>query len=528
MMSGINILLFSLWFFSAVADYSDFCYVWQWKDYRLDRMRDFMSTEHGRDFWKKYILLWRSLIVIVIFLWPINSISTTKYFLIALFGFEFLRNSNHLIKHKLIHPIFTKKAILIMMLSISMEGLLFVVTKDWTLLLLFMVLRFFILSIVSVLLIIPSNIIKRYFIYQAGQKIRKQKKLIVIGITGSYGKTSVKTFLAHILNNKFWVLKTPKNTNTEIGIAMFILKTDLSNVDVFVVEMGAYKIGEIKLMCDMVKPNIGVLTAITDQHLSLFGDITQTQKAKYELLRALPKNGLAVVNIDNKYCREFLPELEAKVATFGVDSDLAPACLIKDVTADMDSVSCSGLMWDKAWHLNTPLVGAHNAVNLAPCILIAHHLSMTDAEIVEQCKTLELPDKTMQIYHYGQSIIIDDSYNANYDGFCAALDTLSAFTSKFKIVITNGIPELGTKSLEIHEKLGEEVAYTSDILVVVNKDFYEPLKKGVGEKFKTKVYLIDQAEKLKNFIDEFKDKDAVILIESRIPQSVYDQIIFKK
>lgn len=527
MASGINILLFFLWIFSAVADYSDFCYVWQLKDYRLDRMRDFFSTEHGRNFWKKYILFWRSLIAIIIFLWPINSILTTKYFLIVLLGFEFIRNCYNLSKHRLIHPVFTKRALLTIGLSICLEGFIFIMIKDWTLFLLFMILRFFILSFISISLILPNNLVKKYFIMKAAKKISGQKKIIVIGVTGSYGKTSVKTFLSHILSKKFRVIKTPKNTNTEIGIASFILKTDFSNVDIFVVEMGAYKIGEIKMICDMVKPSIGVLTAITYQHLSLFGDIAQTQKAKYELLRSLPPNGLAVVNIDNQYCREFLPELKTNVATFGVDDQLSPTCLIKDVAASMDGVTCSGLIDNKIWNLTAPLVGAHNAINLAPCILIAHHLGMTDVEIMEQCKTLELPDKTMKIYYYGKSTIIDDSYNANYHGFCAALDALAAFSSKFKIVITNGIPELGEKSFEIHEKIGEEIAYHSDILVVVNKDFYEPLCKGVGKKFNTKVYLIEEAAKLKKFIDEFKDKDAVILIESRIPQSVYEKIIIR-
>lgn len=527
-MSSINLLLIFLWLSSAVADYSDFCYLWQWKDYRLDRMRDFMSTQRGRDFWKKYNLFGRSLIAIVIFLWPINSVLTIKYFLIALFGFEFIRNSYHLLKHRLIRPVLTKKALLIMVLSLCVEGLLFVVTRDWTLLLLLMIMRFFILSLISMALIIPSNLMKKYFIMKAGEKISKQKKMVVIGITGSYGKTSVKTFLTHILSKKFHVIKTPQNTNTEIGIASFILKTDFSGIDVFVVEMGAYKIGEIKMICDMVKPSIGILTAITDQHLALFGDITKTQEAKYELLRSLPQTGLAVVNADNKYCREFIHELKTNVATFGVDNALSPTCLVKDVTVSEDGVACSGLIANKVWSLTTPLVGAHNAVNLAPCVLVAHHLGMNDSEIIEQCKTLELPDKTMKIYKYGKCMIIDDSYNANYHGFCSALETLAAFPSKNKVVITNGIPELGEKSIEIHEKIGEEIAYNADTLVVVNRDFFEPLKKGVGEKFKTKVYLIEEADKLKNFIDEFKDKDAAILIESRIPKSVYDQIIVKK
>lgn len=526
MISSINILLAFLWVCSAVVDYSDFCYLWQLKEYRIDRMRDFMSTEQGKQFWRRYVMIWRSGIAIVIFFWPINSIPMLKYFLLAIFGFELFKNIYFGTKHKLRHPVFTKKALILIFGAIFIEGFLFVLTRDWTLLFLLMILRFFTLSVLVYLFMAPTLWMKKYYIGKASKKLSRYKKLTIIGITGSYGKTSVKNFLSHILGGKHRVIKTPKNINTEIGIANFIRQYDFSDVDIFVVEMGAYKIGDIKMICDMVKPKIGILTAISEQHLSLFGNIKQTQSAKYELLRSLPSNGLAVVNIDNPYCREFIHELKCKVYTFGVDLDFSPNCLIKDVAGDKDGLSCSGELNNNPWKLVTPLVGAHNATNLAPCILVANYLGLSNELIFEQCKTIERDDNTIKMYKYGNSTVIDDSYNSNFNGFCAALDILSTFSSASqRVVITRGILELGEKSDELHEKIGEEIAYVADKLIVINKDFEEPLRRGVGSKFNTEVLLIDDPEKLKAYITDLKNQNAAILFENRVPAIIHDEIL---
>lgn len=527
MLSIINIILAILWFFSAIVDYSDFCYIWQLKEYRWDRMKDFFSTKQGQDFWKRYILLWRSLVAIIIFFWPINSILVVKYFLIGIFSAEFIKNIFLARRRKLRRPIFTKKAIIITGFSIIVEGSLFLIAKDWALLFLLIILRPIIISFATLVLNQPTKLAKKYYIKKATSKMLLYKnKLRVIGITGSYGKTSVKTFLSHILGKKYNVASTPKNINTEIGIAKFILKSNFKNVDIFIVEMGAYRKGEIKLISDMVKPEIGILTAITEQHLSLFGDIKQTQSAKYELLRSLPKNGLAVVNLDNPYCREYIDDLDCQVLTFGIDSEFSPTCLIQDIITNKDGVVCSGIIDKKEWQISTPIIGEHNATNFAPCILVAHYLGMTNEEIVEQCKTLESPERTLKIYKYGKSTILDDSYNANLNGFCAALDALSAFpVGKTKVVITRGIPELGLKSDEIHEKIGEEIAYSADMLVIINRDFEAPLRRGVGNKYNTEVILIEDQNKLLEFAKSLKNKDTVILLENRLPEKVYRELI---
>ena len=131
MFSPINIIIFFLWGVSAFVDYNYFCYLWQLKEYRMDRMRDFMSTQKGKDFWRNYIMLWRSLFACFLFLWPINSVVIVKYFVIIIFGFELIRNLIQLVRRKLRHPVFTKKSTLIIMAAMLVEGLLFVYSRDW-------------------------------------------------------------------------------------------------------------------------------------------------------------------------------------------------------------------------------------------------------------------------------------------------------------------------------------------------------------------------------------------------------------
>ncbi|OGH78180.1 MAG: hypothetical protein A2469_04120 [Candidatus Magasanikbacteria bacterium RIFOXYC2_FULL_40_16] len=524
MFSPINIIIFFLWGVSAFVDYNYFCYLWQLKEYRMDRMRDFMSTQKGKDFWRNYIMLWRSLFACFLFLWPINSVVIVKYFVIIIFGFELIRNLIQLVRRKLRHPVFTKKSTLIIMAAMLVEGLLFVYSRDWPMIFLLMSVRFFVITMTVLLLYLPTNLIKKWFIKKATKKLAGYNELTVIGITGSYGKSTVKSFLSNILSGKFRVIKTPKNINTEIGVAKFILSNNFRNKDIFVVEMGAYRVGEIKLICDMVKPKIGILTAITEQHVSLFGSIKMTQQAKYELLRSLPENGLAVVNSDNKYCREFLDELKCKKATFGVEEVYQPDFLIKKVDNSPGGIIFAGSMYGKDVNTVAPVVGMHNAKNIAPCYLTADFLGMPIEESINQSKKLLLPDNVLSVIKYGEAIVLDDSYNSNYDGFCAGLDVLSDYLDKKRIVVTRGIPELGNSSHEIHIKIGGEIAYIADELIIIDKDNAAALIEGAGSKFNMNIKFIEQPKELLELIKSYKNTSSVILLENRVPDSVMKEI----
>ena len=259
----------------------------------------------------------------------------------------------------------TKKAIIIILASIFAEGLIFVFCAIDNL---FAIVdsAFFILTAVVIVLQRLSNFIKNYYIRMAGKKLSFYPNLTIIGITGSYGKTSVKNFLTHILSGKYNTISAPKNINTDIGVAEFVLRTDFAKTNIFIVEMGAYKIGEIKKICDMVKPKIGILTAISEQHLSLFGDIKKTQQAKYELLLSLPADGLAVVNADNAYCRECLHEIKAPVMTFGIEPENNPTYLIENITSGLNGTTWRRMVNGQDTKVDSPRIGEYTVLNVAP------------------------------------------------------------------------------------------------------------------------------------------------------------------
>ncbi|MBD3311734.1 MAG: hypothetical protein GF349_04580 [Candidatus Magasanikbacteria bacterium] len=519
----ITILILVSWFFLMLFDYAEMCYVWQLKSYRWDRIRDFFSTKQGKYFFRKMRIFWRCLWLFVLLVVPVEI----QIILLILFIIQELAvYAIRLFKGKWKRPALSYKVLIIIISTATVEfALLFFLNFKYEFLMIFTIIRFLILSLVISLYYLADSLLLLLYRELARRKLEKYEKLTVIGITGSYGKTTVKEFLYQILSNEFKVIKTPKNYNTTISIAKFILKNDFSDYDIFIVEIGAYKIYDVKFTTKMLNPKIGILTAINEQHLSLFGSIEKIQNAKYDLLRMLPKDGLAVTNIDNKYCREKLSEISCEVKTFGIIEEYNPDALVKDIKEVDNGLIISGRVNGVEGTFFAPVVGKHNASNIVACILVAMHLGMKKDKIIESIGKLKMPRGTMQIFNYGNSTVIDDSYNSNPDGFKSALDAMKVYPSERKrIVITRGILELGEKSAEIHEKIGNEIAFVVDELVLVSKDYEEFLKKGVGKKYNTDVIIKDEENDLMNYVKNLKNKNAVILVENRIPHKVYQEL----
>lgn len=523
MLSIINISIFALWLLSALGDYFELSYYWQLKEWRWDRAKDFLSTEQGRRFiFQKRILL-RIFLIILSFFLPFN-IFINKLILIFVLLLDLINFLFRLFTKKLYRPIFTKKAILIILVTISLEGLMFLRSRDWDTLLLLIMIRVLLIGFVIYFVNILTNLLKKYYIRMATIKIARYKNLTIIGITGSYGKTTVKIFLQHILSHKFDVVCTPKHINTEIGIAKFILSHNFSKNNIFIVEMGAYKEGEIRLICDMVHPKIGILTAISEQHLSLYGDIKITQKTKYELLRSLPNDGLAVTNSDNEYCREFLSELKCQVRTFGIEETFHPTILIKNINDTLSGGTCTvQFQGREEMTIQSILRGAHNTLNVMPCVLVADFLGMKSDEIISASQSLP---QTIQIFKYGNCEIINDSYNSNPKGFKAVLDYMNKYdSSKKRIVVTRGMLELGSKSNELHEMIGGEISFVADELVLITPDFLEPIQRGLVEKYNIFLKTIFEPKELLSYIRNLKNSNSVILFENRMPALVMKEII---
>ncbi|MDP2736596.1 MAG: UDP-N-acetylmuramoyl-tripeptide--D-alanyl-D-alanine ligase [bacterium] len=515
----VYLSIFTLWPLSALADYLAFCHIWQLKEYRLDRLRDYGKSLTGKQFFRGWRLLSRPLVYLALFLLlPINLV-ILDFILLAIFLADLTNNLRAIISHRFYRPKLTAKSALLTSLAAAVEGILFYAFWDSPLILLLLAGRWFIFSGLVLSASIPTRLAKNFYVKKAAGKLAAAENLTVIGVTGSYGKTTVKNFLEQILSARFNVIKTPKNINTEIGIAGFILKSDFSGADIFIVEMAAYKIGEIKLICDMVKPRVGILTAINEQHLPLFGSLKNTQTAKYELLRSLPAAGLAIANSDNEYVRQYLGELKCQVKTFGQRPDFKPDLLLSEVVAAPNLKFRAN-----SDEINTNIIGAHNAMNVAPAMLASEYLGLSRQQIAGQCLKLKLPEATMQLVNYGESTIINDSYNSNPEAFAAALNFIAGRETKGKkIVITPGMIELGEASDSAHEKISKLVAETADELIIISPNYAEALKSGLGD---SAVYVrsIYEPEKLLNHIKRLKNQPNIILLEGRLPEIVKNEI----
>ncbi|MBI1919256.1 UDP-N-acetylmuramoyl-tripeptide--D-alanyl-D-alanine ligase [Candidatus Microgenomates bacterium] len=370
-----------------------------------------------------------------------------------------------------------------------------------------------IVAIVVFLLSFPTEIWRDRIILQAEELLRQRKKLTVIGVTGSFGKSSTKEFVAQVLSEKFKVLKTPGSQNTPIGIAKTIIKGLRKDTQVLVVEIGAYKIGEIEEVCQIIKPSIGILTGISAQHLSLFGSIDNIIQAKYELIKSLPKNGLAVFNSNNLYCRELYQKTKINKLRYGFsqESDVK----VKDWKVNPQDLRFTFQIGRTRQSVKINLLGRHNVENLLPAILVAHHLGMTLIQIKKALEKISYLPLTMQPIKFMNAMFIDDTFNASPEGVNAAFDYLKVFKKRRKILILTSLIELGKEADKVHENLGREAGNIFDIVYLTNNNFAQSFADGLKRGKKTTNFRIAGSKEIKEMLLGNIEKGDVVLFEGK-------------
>lgn len=317
--------------------------------------------------------------------------------------------------------------------------------------------------IFAVFLLRPFDLmIKTLVIKRAQSKLKKYPDLKIIGITGSYGKTSVKEFLATILDVKLRVLKTPENINTLLGISALIQKTDLAKFDVFLIEMGAYREGDIQQICDLAKPQYGILTGINESHLERFGSLKNTIKTKFELIESLPKNGKAFVNGDDL-------NIKKNYIKFGsCEQNIYSKEKVKNIEGTEKGMEFEINLGNEKLHLVVNVLGKHNVTNIVGGILLAQELTLTNAEIQKGVSEIESVKHRLQpIFNPNGVVVIDDSYNGNPAGVKAAIEVLKLFKDYRKIFITPGLVELGKAKKEVHVAIGKQLAEVCDLVILI-------------------------------------------------------------
>ncbi|MDD2227621.1 MAG: UDP-N-acetylmuramoyl-tripeptide--D-alanyl-D-alanine ligase [Clostridia bacterium] len=365
-------------------------------------------------------------------------------------------------------------------------------------------------------------LIRQNYIIRARRKLAKMPNLIKIGITGSFGKTSVKHILNIMLSQKYDVCMSPHSFNTPMGLTKVILKYLKPDNQILIAEMGARQIGDISYLCKLIEPQHGIITGIGLQHFETFGSEENIIKTKNELVLALPQDAVIVFNGDSKNSKLLFKECENKnkfLVSLGKKSEVE----VENVEFSKNGIKFDLKYKDESVSCQTNLLGQHNLLNILLSASMAIKLDLNLEQISNAIKELEPINHRLQPIQKDNMIILDDAYSSNEEGAKAALDVLKTFDDKIKICITPGIVELGKEEGRINENFGKRLAKTCDFVIIVNKVNAESLKKGLisGKFSEGKIIFTENLEEAKQKLNQLikPDEQYVVLFENDLPDN---------
>ena len=379
-------------------------------------------------------------------------------------------------------------------------------------------LNYFVLWLVNKINIPVEKCVYLHYKSMAQKKL-KDMHIPVIGITGSYGKTSSKNILNDILNVKFNSFATPKNFNTPYGLIRSINNYLDKFNDIFIAEMGAFKVGEINVTCKLVKPKYGILTTIGEAHLESFGSRDNIMKGKFELIESLPSDGIGILNGDDPYQRKYKMKNDCKILWIGIDNKDA------DLVATNIRLSGEGTTFDlifkgddTKYTFQTKLLGKHNVYNVMAAVLLGKELGMSISELQRGVSSVNTIEHRLELKKYGNINIIDDAYNSNPVGSKMALDVLGLMPG-LKIVVTPGMIELGEKQYEANYNFGTYISEVADYVILVGKKQTKPIYDGlIKSKYDDeKIYVINDVKEAFPIMNKLQTESTYVLLDNDLP-----------
>lgn len=363
-----------------------------------------------------------------------------------------------------------------------------------------------------------ENAVKQYYIKDAKRLLKACPDLKIIGITGSYGKTSVKYYLHTLLSAGFDVLMTPESYNTPMGVVKTIREGLRATHEIFLCEMGARHVGDIKEICDIVHPQIGIITSLGYQHLETFKSLDNVVSTKKELFDALPIQGPRYVNGDNSYVLQY--GVNKGAISYGLEEDNEYRAV--DLQYSEKGTSFRVIAPDGAEEVfTTELLGEHNVVNITGAIAIAHDLGIPLDKLKLPVRRLKGAPHRLQPIAKGNITIIDDAYNSNPNGAKMALKTLGRFEG-VKVLVTPGMVELGAEEDRYNHEFGEDASKVCDYIVLVGKKQTQSIQKGVEESgfSKEHYYVAEHLQDALAYVYAIKtEQKLIVLLENDLPDN---------
>ena len=450
--------------------------LWQIKEWRIDRLREHLRSEgHFSQIFgtlRPAILACAApfllLSLLSTSLWTIATLALLAFLAIAQFASD-----------RQPAPTWTLKAIAI----VSSAFLLLVAASLWLavthelLLVLLPFLAPLALALAWLVFLPVDRMLKHRVMARAGNLRAQHPDLIVIGVTGSVGKTTTKELLLHLLKPR-GAHATPAYVNTEMGVARWLI-AELSGPHpprILIVEMGAYRRGEIALLARIAQPTMGIITFIGTQHIALFGSQENLLRTKAELFRALPANGLAILNADSPFADALKTVASCPTITVSTGTHA-------DREATEIEETPNGIRFRLGLQpITVPLHGTHNIGNALLAIAAAETLGLKRAEIVRSLAGFRPPEHTFAVRTPQQGItLLDDTHNASVASFRAAIVWAKAQPEETKILFTSGLIELGEAEDRVHAAMGEEAAGAFDRVIFLNRRHARTFERGFGK-----------------------------------------------
>ena len=374
--------------------------------------------------------------------------------------------------------------------------------------------------LVANLINIPvEKLVNRYYTNDAKRILAACPDLRIIGITGSYGKTSVKYYLNTLLRARYNVLMTPESFNTPMGVVKTVRGSLRATHEIFICEMGAKWVGDIKELCDIVHPQHGVITSIGPQHLESFKTLDAVKNTKFELADALPQDGMLFLNNDDENIRAH--GSKRPFVSYGIENK-------SDYTASDISVSERGTTFTvtgpdgEKESFSTRLIGRHNVLNITGAIAVSNKFGIPLSELKGQVRRLEGVPHRLELKKKNGVTLIDDAYNSNPSGTKAALEALRLFEG-YKILVTPGMVELGEKQEELNREFGANAAKVCDYVVLVGKKQAVPIKAGLLDAGypEKKIFVADTIEEALTHVYAIgsNGQQKIVLLENDLPDN---------
>ena len=366
-----------------------------------------------------------------------------------------------------------------------------------------------------------ENSIRLGFINDARRIVKESPSLDVIGVTGSYGKTSTKHALNAILSEQFNTLMTPESYNTPMGITITIRNYLKPIHSKFIAEMGAYKVGEINELCEIAYPKYGVLTSVGPQHLETFKTIDNVKQTKFELIEYLPEDGIGFINIDDENIRDYYENKfsgKCTVYTYGIEREADYRA--GDIVVSEIGTTFNVTFRDGSVHqFQTKLLGRHNIYNTVASIALGNELGIPVEKMKVAVRKMKPVTHRLELRRNGNFTIIDDAFNSNPVGSKMALEVLGQMNGK-RIVLTPGMVDLGTAQYELNKAFGTYMKDTCDHVILVGKKQTEPIQEGLKEVGfpEERVTVAENLTEAFKVMYEVVEPGAFVLIENDLPE----------